>query len=147
MNNQKIKEINLAAPCGMYCGACRHYLAKSKGLLKERNLKHGCEGCRIRNKNCAWIKKDCALLRKKEIDFCFECKDFSCINLKKLNQRYSHDYSESLVNNLLRIKEIGVKQWFNEQEDKWRCPKCGGNVCVHDKECYDCGYKTNQSQK
>lgn len=139
------KEINLAAPCGMYCGTCRHYLARSKGLLKERGLKHGCEGCRIKDKNCAWIKKDCVSLRKKEIDFCFECKEFPCMNLKKLDQRYSCNYKVSLVGNLLRIKKIGAKQWLKEQANKWRCPECGGNLCVHDGECYECGYKIKQT--
>ena len=141
MNRQKLHEINLAAPCGFYCGICRHYLARTKGLLKEKNLKHGCVGCRIQDKNCAWIKKNCALIRKKQIDFCFECKDFPCADLKKLDQRHSHDDKVSLIDNLLRIKKIGAKQWLKEQEDKWRCPKCGGNICIIDRECYDCGYK------
>jgi hypothetical protein len=34
-----------------------------------------------------------------------------------------------------------VKQWLKEQEDKWKCPECGGNICVEDDECYDCGFK------
>jgi len=33
MSHQKILEINLAGPCGFYCGTCRHYLARAKGLL------------------------------------------------------------------------------------------------------------------
>ena len=141
MNRKKFQEINLAAPCGFYCGTCRHYLARAKGLLKERNLKHGCKGCRIQDKKCAWIKKDCALLRKKEIEFCFECKDFPCANLKKLDQRHSRDDNICMIDNLRKIKTIGVIKWLKEQEDKWRCQKCGGNICVIDKDCYDCGYK------
>jgi hypothetical protein len=35
MRHQKILDINLAAPCGFYCGTCRQYLAKAKGLLKK----------------------------------------------------------------------------------------------------------------
>ncbi|UCE73833.1 MAG: DUF3795 domain-containing protein [Methanomassiliicoccales archaeon] len=141
MNRQKSQELNLAAPCGMYCGTCRHYLARKMGLLKERNLKHGCKGCRIQDKNCAWVKKDCSLLRKKRIDFCFECKDFHCCNLKKLDERHLRDDNISLIDNLIRINRIGPKKWLLEQEELWTCPKCGGHLCVIDKECYDCGYK------
>jgi hypothetical protein len=48
----------------------------------------------------------------------------------------------SPVDNLLRIKKIGAEQWLKEQEDEWRCPKCGGNICIiDDRECYDCEYK------
>jgi len=139
MNDPKFHEINLAGPCGFYCGACRHYLARAKGLLKKKHLKHGCKGCRIQDKNCAWVKRDCALLRKKQVEFCFECSDFPCANLKKLNQRHIRDDNISLIDNLLRIKEIGVYKWIEEQEKKWKCPQCGGNICAMDKECCDCG--------
>ena len=141
MNGQEISELNLAGPCGFYCGTCRHYLARAKGLLKEKNLKHGCRGCRLQDKNCAFIKKGCALIRKKEIEFCFECKDFPCANLKKLDQRHLRDDNIHMIDNLHRIKKIGAKQWLKEQEDKWSCQKCGGNICVMDRECYDCWSK------
>lgn len=141
MNNQKIKEMNLAAPCGMYCGTCRGYLLLTKGLLEKRGYKSGCKGCRIRDKNCVFIKKYCALIRKKEIDFCFECEKFPCSKRNRLDQMYINRYNINFVENLLRIKEIGVKQWLKEQENKWKCPECGGNICVHDRECYDCGYE------
>ena len=141
MSLKKIQDINLAAPCGFYCGTCRHYLAQSKGLLKEKHLKHGCKGCRTQNKNCSWIKKDCALIRKNKIDFCFECVDFPCVNLKKLDLRHVQDDNVSLIDNLKQIKNKGLKIWLKEQEEKWKCPKCGGNLCVIDKECYDCRYK------
>ena len=118
--HQKLLEINLAAPCGFYCGTCRHYLARAKGLLKEKNLKHGCQGCRIQDKNCAWIKRDCVQLRKKQIAFCFECQDFPCDNLKKFDQRHLRDDKLSPIDNLLRIKKIGAEQWLQEQEEGLR---------------------------
>ena len=141
MDRQRSDEINLAGPCGFYCGICRHYLARTKGLLWEKNLKHGCRGCRIQDKNCAWVKKDCVLIRKNQIAFCFECEDFPCDDLIKFDQRHQRDDNLSPIENLLRIKEIGVERWLEEQEDEWRCPRCGGNICVIDRECYDCGYK------
>ena len=69
MNMKKNIEMNLAAPCGMYCGTCRQYLARVKNKLEEKKLKAGCIGCRVRDKNCSFVKKDCKLLKKKEIDF------------------------------------------------------------------------------
>jgi len=125
MNGEKFEEINLAAPCGFYCGTCRHYLARAKGLLKEKNLKHGYKGCRIQDKNCAFIKKDCALTRKHEIEFCFECDNFPCENLIKLNQRHYRDDNLRMIDDLRMIKKIGAKQWLKEQEEMWRCTKCG----------------------
>lgn len=141
MTHQNFHELNLAGPCGLYCGTCRHYLARTKGLLKEKHLKDGCRGCRIQDKKCAWVKRDCALLRKKQITFCFECEDFPCANLEKLNQRHLREENISLIDNLQRIKKVGAVQWLREQEETWKCPQCGGLLCVTDKECYDCGYK------
>ncbi len=144
MNNEnikKIKEMNLAAPCGMYCGACRHYLVLKKDLLKKKGFKRGCVGCRIRNKKCVHIKKDCAKIRNNQIDFCIDCGDFPCNNLNKIENRYKQKYDVSLIENLRKLKEIGVNEWLEEQDKRWKCPECGGNICIHDQECFDCGLK------
>ncbi len=138
---------NLAAPCGIYCGACRQYLLWKKDLLEERGYKQGCKGCRIRNKNCAFIRRDCPALRKKEIDFCYECDQFPCQKLQKIDTHYQEKYSVNMVKNLKRIEEIGVEKWLQEQEELYTCPECGGEICVHDAECYDCGNKINPNIK
>ncbi len=138
---------NLAAPCGIYCGACRQYLLWKKDLLEERGYKQGCKGCRIRNKNCAFIRRDCPALRKKEIDFCYECDQFHCQKLQKIDTHYQETYSVNMVKNLKRIEEIGVEKWLQEQEELYTCPECGGEICVHDAECYDCGNKINPNIK
>ncbi|MCP4216800.1 MAG: DUF3795 domain-containing protein [bacterium] len=138
MNDLKTDALNLAGPCGFYCGSCRHYLAREKGLLKEKKLKHGCKGCRVQDKKCSWVKKGCERLRKKQVDFCFQCPDFPCDNLKKLDRRHIRDDNISLIENSRRIRKIGAEKWLKEQEDKWKCPQCGGNICVMDNECYDC---------
>jgi hypothetical protein len=95
----------------------------------------------VQDKKCAWVKRDCALLRKKQITFCFECPDFPCANLQELDRRHVQDDQISLVGNLLRIQSVGVEAWLVEQEQAWSCPSCGGSVCVMDRECYDCGVK------
>lgn len=141
MKKEDTQELNLAGPCGFYCGTCRHYLARSRGRLKEKKLKHGCKGCRVQDKKCAWIKRDCELIRKKQMSFCFECKDFPCDNLKKLDERHRRDDNVSMIENLGRIQKIGPQKWLEEQEAQWKCPKCGGHLCVEDNECFDCWYK------
>ena len=138
---------NLAAPCGMYCGTCRSYLLLKKDLFEEKGYKSGCTGCRIRNKKCAFIKRDCPQLRKNEIDFCFECNQFPCSNLKKLDNRYKEKTYVSFIKNLRRNKQVGVEKWLKEQEELYKCPDCEGEICLHDAECYDCGNKINPNKK
>jgi len=138
---------NLAAPCGIYCGACRQYLLWKKDLYKEKGYKSGCKGCRIRNKNCAFIRKECSLLRKKEIEYCYECTKFPCEKLQKLYILYQERYSVNMIQNLKRIKEKGVQIWLQEQKELYTCPQCNGEICVHDAECYDCGNQINPNKK
>ena len=140
-------DINLAAPCGLYCGTCRQYLVKKKNQFEQRGLKQGCDGCRIRFKKCAFIRRDCPSLLKKEIDFCSECEKFPCQNLKKLSKGYVERWSVNLIENLKRIKEIGADKWLKEQEKLYTCPKCGGEICIHDTECFDCGKIFNPNIK
>ena len=140
-------ENNLAAPCGIYCGMCRSYLLKKKGMLEQRGYKQGCDGCRIRFKKCAFIRRDCPVLLKKEIDFCFECEKFPCQNLKKVDKTYRERWSLSLIENLKRNKEIGTEEWLKEQEKLYTCPECGGEICIHDTECFDCNIKINPNIK
>lgn len=137
---------NLAAPCGIYCGACRQYLLWKKDLLEERGYKLGCKGCRIRNKNCAFIRRDCSQLTKKQLEYCHECEKFPCGKLERLDALYQERYSVNLVANLERIKEIGVENWLLEQKNLYTCPDCGGEICIHDAECYDCGIKINPNK-
>jgi len=138
---------SIAAPCGLYCGTCRQYLLRKKDLLAKRGYKRGCEGCRVRNKKCAFIRRDCPLLLKNELEFCYECDEFPCENLKKLDDLYQERYSVNLIGNLKRIEEIGLEKWLQEQEKLYTCPECGGEICVHDSECFDCGNKINPNIK
>ena len=140
-------ENNLAAPCGIYCGACRQYLLKKKGQLEQRGYKQGCDGCRIRNKKCAFFRKNCSKLWKKEIEFCHECEEFPCDNFDRLEKMYLERYSVDMIGNLKRSKEIGAEAWLQEQQKLYTCPECGGEICVHDAECYDCGNKINPNIK
>ena len=146
-NREKImNDTDLIARCGLYCGTCRAYLLLKKDLFEEKGYKQGCKGCKIRNKNCAFLKKKCTPLRKGEYEYCSECEEMPCPNLKKLNDGYEKRYGVSLVANLERLREVGEEKWIKEQIEFYKCPECGGDICVHDDECYDCGLKYNQNK-
>jgi len=138
-----MSEKNLAAPCGIYCGACRSYLIQKKQLFKEKNRKGGCLGCRIRDKNCSFIKRDCSKIRKNEFEFCNECENFPCPNLERIDNIYVTRYNVSPIKNLKRLQQVGFESWLKEKEKLYKCLGCGGEICVHDAECYDCGIKIN----
>jgi len=138
---------NLAARCGVYCGACRTYLLEKKDLFEEKGYKMGCKGCKEQNKNCSFVKKGCELLKKKEVEYCFECESMPCENLARLSTGYKKRYGVDIVSNAKRMKEIGIDKWLEEQKALYTCPECGGEICVHDAECFDCGRKGNPNKR
>jgi len=123
------------ASCGMNCGICIGFFGYA---INGRKRKNPCIGCRARDKNCAFIKKQCKKVLSNEIEYCFECNDFPCENLEKLDKRYQEKYDMSMIENLKFIKKNGINLFLKQQEEKYKCPECGGVICVHNKKCYNC---------
>ncbi len=131
-------EKNLIAPCGINCGICRGYLAYSKNIPKKRGKISHCIGCRPRNKQCAYLKGHCENLKNNIIEFCFECKNYPCDRLKHIDERYRKNFNVSPIENLNNIKRDGIDKFLEHQEEKYKCSRCGGIICIHNKKCYDC---------
>jgi hypothetical protein len=125
----------LIAPCGMNCGICIAYYGYR--LDGDKRAKP-CIGCRPSRKNCAFIMKRCKYLPTKAVESCFECRDFPCENLRKLDERYRTKFRMSMIENLEFIKRNGIEQFLKRQKEKYTCPECGGIICVHDGKCYSC---------
>ena len=103
----------LIAPCGMNCRICVSFFGYTMNG-KKRKIK--CIGCKPRDRSCAFIKKICKQLTKKEIDYCYECKDFPCKSLKNLDNAYRERYNMSMINNLEYMKENGIKKFLQEHK-------------------------------
>ena len=126
----------LIAPCGMNCRICIGYFGYT---MSGNKRKMKCIGCKPRDKGCAFLKKYCKKLSKKEIDYCFNCSDFPCSHLERLDKGYQERYNMSMIENLKKIRDNGMDSFLNEQEKKYRCKECGGVICVHNGTCYSCG--------
>jgi hypothetical protein len=129
----------LIAPCGMNCALCSSYLAMKNDLKSTGIMKTYCAGCRPRGKNCAFMKKKCDLLGEGKVQYCYECGEFPCRRLKHLDERYRTNYRMSMIENLEYIKEHGIDKFLKKEEEKWRCPECGGTICCHNGICFSCG--------
>ena len=134
-NTHKMKE-ELIAVCGMNCRICVGYFGYT---MAGKKRKHICPGCRTTNKICAFVKKRCSKTLTKEVDYCFECEDFPCQNLEKLDKNYREKYKMSTINNLNFIRQNGIVKFLKSQEEEYRCEECGGVICVHTGICYECG--------
>ena len=137
----------LIAPCGMNCGLCSNYLAL-KNDIKSKGIKIPyCAGCRPRGKQCAFFKKRCAKLMSGKVQYCFECNEFPCKNLEHIDKHYQERYKMSMIENLNYIKEHGMEKLLEREEEKWRCPECGGTICCHNGICFSCGVEKLKAKK
>jgi len=44
-----------------------------------------------------------------------------------------------MLENLEIIKNQGIKTLLAREEEKWKCPRCGGVISCHNGICYTCG--------
>jgi hypothetical protein len=123
----------LIAPCGMNCGICM-------GYLRERNK---CMGCRIvtsetQISRVRCVIKNCSHLKETASGFCYDCKVFPCKRMKDLDKRYRTKYGMSMIENLGNIKKSGLDDFVIAEDKRWKCPQCGGTICVHKGYCLKC---------
>jgi hypothetical protein len=136
-----------AAVCGLYCEACSLFIATAeeparlKGLAARFQLSEEairCYGCRS-NKRWPYCEKckmfECAT--KRGIDFCIECDEYPCDDLKQFQAAMPHRID--LWDDLKRIKTIGYENWLREIRDNYTCPQCQSINSAYDLKCRKCG--------
>lgn len=137
MMRTKLTKTNptLIAPCGINCRLCRAY-------ARDRKACPGCRGddrfklktrvtCRIKN---------CEKIAKGGIKYCFSCSEFPCERLSHLDNRYRTNYGMSVIDNLMNIKQFGIRKFVRNENERWPCPECGGIICIHKPQCLSCGH-------
>ncbi len=73
------------------------------------------------------------------MQFCSECGAFPCTRLQQLENATARCYHMSMIENLHHMKMHGMKGLLEREEEKWKCPKCGGTISCHNGICYSCG--------
>lgn len=146
---------NLAAPCGLYCGACTIYRVGKRGdssrlkqiaailtqhmgrAVETKDLV--CEGClsdtvAVQCRICPI--RSCAI--EKGGNYCYKCPVFPCRQIKDFNNDGMLHHSE-VLENIKHQREIGIDAWAEEQAERWRCPKCACALDTYSDKCPDCG--------
>lgn len=137
----------LAAVCGLFCEACTAYIATKDdpGRLKELAERFQipeevmkCLGCRSEKRGpyCQQCKM-CVCAADRGHDFCVECEEYPCSDLKQFQSEAPHRIE--LWEDLARIKTVGYKVWVQEAREKYTCPGCGGINSAYDLKCRVCG--------
>jgi predicted RNA-binding Zn-ribbon protein involved in translation (DUF1610 family) len=137
----------LAAVCGLYCEACSLFIAtkedpaRLKAMAKRFQVSEEavkCYGCRSakRGPYCQTCKMF-SCTTERGIDFCFECGEYPCNDLKQFQSEMPHRIE--LWNDLEQIKAMGYKNWLKNTREKYTCPRCGTINSAYDAKCRKCG--------
>ncbi|MCE1163901.1 MAG: DUF3795 domain-containing protein [Bacteroidetes bacterium] len=133
-NTYPVNNTTLIAPCGIYCGVCKTYLRK----------KNKCRGCRADTDDIPVTRARCKIKKcvnlKNNNGFCGEvCVLFPCADIKRLDARYRKKYNTDIYANLHYLYKNGPAAFLKKEKKKHKCLSCGGVVCIHTGECFECG--------
>ncbi|MGD9143212.1 MAG: DUF3795 domain-containing protein, partial [Dehalococcoidia bacterium] len=117
--------------------------------LREKNK---CPGCSqldpyLKSYRRACTVRNCETIKSNRSGYCYECDGFPCKRLKQLDKRYTTKYHMSMLENLEMIKNEGIDALLAREEEKWKCPECGGVISCHNGICYTCGLEKLKSRK
>jgi hypothetical protein len=144
----KTPNLKLAAVCGLFCPACTFYIATSEDQERLRKLAERfqlpteeleCHGCRS-DKQAYYCRKHCKMTKcskDKDINFCGECPEYPCVELKDFQSQHPHRLD--LWENQQRIKSTGYEKWYLEMVERFSCPKCHTLNSAYDVSCRRCG--------
>jgi hypothetical protein len=125
--------------CGLNCAKCDTYQAahgnaklmeeivdwfkeERKKTVKPEQIK--CERCRG-PLDVHW-SPDCKIMlcaKKKKVRYCFQCRQFPCSILDAFASDGASHHKRT-VENLHRMKKMGVDAWILEQEKRGKCEFC-----------------------
>ena len=125
------------APCGVNCDICL-------GFQREKDKCVGCNNEGNKPNHCMNCSIVFCLEKKGNIhELCYKCNKFPCRRIKDLDKRYKTKYGESVIENLNKISESGIRVFIQAEKIKWKCEGCGKLVCVHREYCLYCGARNN----
>lgn len=97
-------DVNLASPCGTYCGECKH-------------LRQGCPGCGYVKGKPFWGQcRFYSCVREKGVEHCGLCGDFPCnYFMTTYDPNEGRDRIFYRAGQLVYRKKIGTKAWTEEK--------------------------------
>lgn len=139
----------ILAACGLYCGACYHYLASSydgerlaKAAAERGRSPEGfaCQGCRS---DKLYIFAACAQCEIRACadqhgaEHCGVCAEFPCERILAF-QSDGRVHHVEVLSSLVDLREKGAEQWLADQAARWTC-SCGEHFGWYDSVCAACG--------
>ena len=139
----------LIAPCGLYCGYCVLYRARTDQTLRQKMAEQQgipvkkvpvCIGCKpakgdikVAGGTTTCDTYACAVNDKK-VEFCYQCQDFPCLKLAPCADRAQEIPHNTKVYSLILLQKLGVDAWLEGYDSRFRQymrgkkPRPGGDI-------------------
>lgn len=143
------EERALISPCGLYCGSCALYKARTDETLQKKIAERQgipvekvllCAGCRPSKGLVSASGGDpvcdtyACSVNDKKVEFCYECEDFPCLRLAPCADRAKEIPHNTKVYNLILLQKLGIDVWLKRYESLLRQyhqgkkPQAGGVI-------------------
>lgn len=138
----------MAAVCGLFCPACNVFIGTREDPerlnVTARRIQRPveelqCNGCRSEMR-CFYCESKCIMAKcaaTKGVDFCGECAEYPCSDLKAFQAEMPHRIE--LWKSQARIREVGFEKWYAEMIGHFSCPTCHTLNSAYDIACRKCG--------
>lgn len=147
-NDLPAPDKKLSAVCGLFCPSCTVYIGSIEEPTRLRALAQRfgvtsedmrCTGCRSEKRGlyCNKMCKMTGCASERAVDFCGQCPDFPCADLKAFQSQMPH--RAELWDSQARIKAVGYEKWYSEMVEQYSCPNCGTINSAYDQVCRKCG--------
>lgn len=141
----KKMKAELISSCGFNCALCVYNQRneKEKGYCAGCDAKGGIK--KVRCTNCAL--KTCHPQQIANIRFCYECDEFPCQKLKRLDKKYIKRANTSMIANLKYIQQNGMEAFLESETNRWKCKNCGEIISIHNQLCMKCNTPVSLHQE
>jgi len=146
--NTSVPDRKLAAACGLFCPSCSLFIGTMEDPVRLQTISKRfqmppelleCHGCRS-EKRCFYCKEYCKMTKcsaEKGINFCVECGEYPCTELKAFQAQMPHRIE--LWESQELIKQVGWEKWYTEMIKRYACPECRTINSAYDLACRKCG--------
>jgi hypothetical protein len=146
--NLKTHDKQLVGVCGLFCPACTIFIGTREdperlemiaARVQKPTEELQCDGCRS-GRRCFYCRERCKMAKcssERGVDFCGECREYPCEDLKAFQTEMPHRME--LCESQERIKEVGYEKWYTEMIEHFSCPKCHTLNSAYDLKCRNCG--------
>jgi len=155
---EEIRNKDLMAPCGLYCGVCAIYMATRDGNDKLKVILGNLYGTKPEETECYGCMQ--ADPPKKLFSLCKECNMRECIKSKGYYSCHQcSDWPCSIVENFqyatgvrvmkrtipiwrAKVAELGQEdgsiEWAQSECERYHCPSCGKPLFRGAQQCRTC---------